>query len=92
MLILFSCRMDMAGGVDFSAANAKTSAQLRVKGKRNTTDRVHVLDSKETTRKPTGSEPVTPTHASLRWSTISTPLYIHDTVRAVRKRTALPES
>lgn len=32
MLILYNVRMDMAGGVDFSAANAKSSAQLRVKG------------------------------------------------------------
>lgn len=32
MLILYNIRMDMAGGVDFSAANAKSSAQLRVKG------------------------------------------------------------
>lgn len=32
MLILFNCRKDMAGSVDFSAANAKSSAQLRVKG------------------------------------------------------------
>lgn len=32
MLILFNCRKDMAGNVDFSAANAKSSAQLRVKG------------------------------------------------------------
>lgn len=32
MLILFNVRMDMAGGVDFSAANAKSNAQLRVKG------------------------------------------------------------
>lgn len=32
MLILYNIRMDMAGSVDFSAANAKSSAQLRVKG------------------------------------------------------------
>jgi titin len=32
MLVLFNVRMDMAGGVDFSAANAKSTAQLRVKG------------------------------------------------------------
>lgn len=32
MLILYNVRMDMAGGVDFSAANAKSNAQLRVKG------------------------------------------------------------
>lgn len=32
MLILYNVRMDMAGSVDFSAANAKSSAQLRVKG------------------------------------------------------------
>ncbi|KAG7233679.1 hypothetical protein INR49_006716 [Caranx melampygus] len=29
MLILFNCKMDMAGSVDFSAANAKSTAQLR---------------------------------------------------------------
>lgn len=34
MLILYNVRMDMAGGVDFSAANAKSNAQLRVKGLR----------------------------------------------------------
>lgn len=34
MLILYNVRMDMAGGVDFSAANAKSNAQLRVKGPR----------------------------------------------------------
>lgn len=34
MLILYNVRMDMAGSVDFSAANAKSSAQLRVKGER----------------------------------------------------------
>lgn len=32
MLILYNVHKDMAGGVDFSAANAKSSAQLRVKG------------------------------------------------------------
>lgn len=32
MLILYNVRKDMAGGVDFSAANAKSSAHLRVKG------------------------------------------------------------
>lgn len=32
VLILFNCRKDMAGSVDFAAANAKSSAQLRVKG------------------------------------------------------------
>lgn len=37
MLILFNCKKDMAGGVDFLAANAKSSAQLRVKGNRNNT-------------------------------------------------------
>ena len=31
-LTLFNCRMDMAGSVDFSAANAKSTAHLRVKG------------------------------------------------------------
>lgn len=31
-LTLFCCRMDMAGSVDFSAANAKSSAHLKVKG------------------------------------------------------------
>lgn len=36
MLILYHCSMDMAGSVDFSAANAKSSAQLRVKGDRET--------------------------------------------------------
>lgn len=35
ILVLFNCRKDMAGSVDFSAANAKSSAQLRVKGDRN---------------------------------------------------------
>lgn len=34
MLILFNCKKDMAGSVDFLAANAKSSAQLRVKGNR----------------------------------------------------------
>ncbi|KTF76118.1 hypothetical protein cypCar_00035784, partial [Cyprinus carpio] len=33
MLILYNIHMDMAGGVDFSAANAKSSAQLRVKAR-----------------------------------------------------------
>ncbi|GAA6066201.1 titin isoform X1, partial [Tachysurus ichikawai] len=33
MLILYNVRKDMAGGVDFSAANAKSSAQLRVKAR-----------------------------------------------------------
>lgn len=32
LLILYNVRLDMAGGVDFSAANAKSNAQLRVKG------------------------------------------------------------
>lgn len=32
MLILYNVRTDMAGSVDFTAANAKSSAQLRVKG------------------------------------------------------------
>lgn len=32
ILILYNVRMDMAGPVDFSAANAKSNAQLRVKG------------------------------------------------------------
>lgn len=32
MLILYNVRLDMAGTVDFSAANAKSTAQLRVKG------------------------------------------------------------
>lgn len=35
ILILFNCKMGMAGSVDFAAANAKSSAQLRVKGDRN---------------------------------------------------------
>lgn len=35
MLILYNVRKDMAGGVDFSAANAKSSAHLRVKGENN---------------------------------------------------------
>ncbi|CAB1414344.1 unnamed protein product [Pleuronectes platessa] len=34
ILILFNCRKDMAGSLDFSAANAKSSAQLRVKAGR----------------------------------------------------------
>lgn len=33
ILILYNVRMDMAGTVDFSAANAKSKAQLRVKGR-----------------------------------------------------------
>lgn len=37
MLILFNCKKDMAGSVDFLAANAKSSAQLRVKGSTNNT-------------------------------------------------------
>lgn len=37
MLILFNCKKAMAGGVDFLAANAKSSAQLRVKGNRSNT-------------------------------------------------------
>lgn len=32
MLILYNVRLDMAGAVDFSAANARSTAQLRVKG------------------------------------------------------------
>ena len=32
MLILYNVRMDQVGGVDFQAANAKSNAQLRVKG------------------------------------------------------------
>lgn len=32
ILILYNVNMGMAGGVDFSAANAKSNAQLRVKG------------------------------------------------------------
>lgn len=32
ILILFNCKKEMAGSVDFLAANAKSSAQLRVKG------------------------------------------------------------
>lgn len=43
MLILFNCKMDMAGTVDFAAANAKSSAQLRVKGDRNNTDVHHTV-------------------------------------------------
>lgn len=35
ILILFNCKKDMAGSVDFLAANAKSSAQLRVKGNGN---------------------------------------------------------
>lgn len=37
MLILYNVRMDMAGSVDFSAANAKSRAQLRVKGRSDIT-------------------------------------------------------
>lgn len=37
VLILFNCKKAMAGSVDFLAANAKSSAQLRVKGDRNNT-------------------------------------------------------
>ncbi|TDH06482.1 hypothetical protein EPR50_G00113840 [Perca flavescens] len=33
LLILYNVRMDMAGSVDFSAANAKSNAQLRVKAR-----------------------------------------------------------
>lgn len=45
MLILYNVRMDMAGGVDFSAANAKSSAQLRVKGEKDEYDAfLHILD------------------------------------------------
>ncbi|KAK5920272.1 hypothetical protein CgunFtcFv8_024099 [Champsocephalus gunnari] len=33
LLILYNVKMDMAGGVDFSAANAKSNAQLRVKAR-----------------------------------------------------------
>lgn len=48
VLILYNCRMDMAGGVDFSAANAKSNAQLRVKGDHDETqtpsfNRGHIL-------------------------------------------------
>lgn len=32
-LILHNCRLDQAGGVDFQAANVKSSAHLRVKRK-----------------------------------------------------------
>lgn len=35
MLILYNVRMEMAGSVDFSAANAKSTAQLRVKGEKD---------------------------------------------------------
>lgn len=41
MLILFNVRKDMAGGVDFSAANAKSSAHLRVKGE-NDAEKVYI--------------------------------------------------
>lgn len=34
ILILYNVRMDQAGTVDFQAANAKSSAQLRVRGER----------------------------------------------------------
>ena len=37
MLILYNVRKDMAGGVDFQAANAKSNAQLRVKGENHIT-------------------------------------------------------
>lgn len=37
ILILFNCKINMAGSVDFTAANAKSSAQLRVKGDRSDT-------------------------------------------------------
>ena len=37
-MILFNCKKDMAGAVDFTAANAKSSAQLRVKGDRKNTN------------------------------------------------------
>lgn len=37
-MILYNCKKDMAGGVDFAAANAKSSAQLRVKGDRKNTN------------------------------------------------------
>ena len=36
-LILYNVRMDQAGPVDFQAANAKSSAQLRVKGETDKT-------------------------------------------------------
>lgn len=35
LLILYNVCMGMAGPVDFSAANARSSAQLRVKGQRS---------------------------------------------------------
>lgn len=38
MLTLFNCKMIMAGSVDFSAANARSTAQLRVKGDTTITD------------------------------------------------------
>lgn len=41
MLILYNVLKDMAGGVDFSAANAKSSAQLRVKGE-NDAQKVYI--------------------------------------------------
>lgn len=43
ILVLFNCRKDMAGNVDFSAANAKSSAQLRVKGDRKIFGKVLLL-------------------------------------------------
>lgn len=53
-LTLYNCKMDMAGSIDFSAANAKSTAQLRVKGETNN----HSLDllNQETTCKPHLSE------------------------------------
>lgn len=33
VLILHNCRLDQTGGVDFQAANVKSSAHLRVKRK-----------------------------------------------------------
>ncbi len=48
MLILYNVRMDMAGGVDFSAANAKSRAQLRVKGENYEYDAaLYILDKPE---------------------------------------------
>lgn len=48
MLILYNVRMDMAGSVDFSAANAKSRAQLRVKGENDGYDAfLHILDKPE---------------------------------------------
>lgn len=43
VLILYNVRKDMAGAVDFSAANAKSTAQLRVKGEKRITDIVAYL-------------------------------------------------